>query len=439
MPERLKFDLGFGRPGGTRRDDGDPMRLLVLGDFRGRGERLPLATRPTQQVDVDSLDDVIERMGPRVALSAGEIQFRQIDDFHPDRLYHKLELFQALRDTRAKPPAEDDDLLGRLLGKAPQQKAPATAPASGLDALIYNVVAPHIVKDTSAQTRMFVAAIDAAIAEQMRSVLHDPAFQALEAAWHGVHWLISNLELDENLQLHLLDVSREELFADVVAAKGELSQTGLYRTLVDRWRNVPGSQSWSAFVGLFQFGPSNTDMGLLAALGLIASNAGSQLLAGGDPALAGNDEGRLAGWRALRRSEAAPWIALGTPRILLRMPYGKRSDPIDSFAFEEFDGPPVHEALLWGPASLALALLLGRGFTERGWDMEPGDQREIGDLPAYTFTRDGEQVMQACAERFMSESEMQSLLDAGLVPIVSRRDRNAVVAVGFQSIAIANR
>ena len=30
---------------------------------------------------------------------------------------------------------------------------------------------------------------------------------------------------------------------------------------------------------------------------------------------------------------------------------------------------------------------------------------------------------------------MQSLLEAGLVPIVSRRDRNAVVAVRFQSIS----
>ena len=438
MPERLKFDLGFGRPGGTRRDDGDPMRLLVLGDFSGRGDRRPLATRPTQQVDVDSLDDVIERMGPRLALPAGEIQFRRIDDFHPDRLYQRLELFQALRDKRARPPAEDDDLLGRLLGKPPK-KAPAPAPASGLDALIHDVVAPHIVKDTSAQTRMFVAAIDAAIAGQMRAVLHDPAFQALEAAWRGVHWLVSNLELDENLQLHLLDVSREELLADVVSANGQLPQTGLYRTLVDRWRGVPGSHGWSAFVGLFQFGPSNTDVGLLAALGLIASNAGAQLLAGGDPELAGNDEARLAGWLGLRRSEAAPWIALAAPRMLLRRPYGRRSDPIESFAFEEFDGPPLHEELLWGQSSLALALLLGRGFTERGWEMEPGDQREIGDLPAYTFARDGEQVMQACAERFMSESEMQSLLDAGLVPIVSRRDRNAVVAVRFQSIAIANR
>ncbi len=434
MPERLKFDLGFGRPG-RRRDDSEPMRLLVLGDFRGGGERPPLSTRPTQQVDVDSLDDVMQRLGPRLTLPAGELQFRQIDDFHPDRLYSRLELFRALRDKRAKPPAEDDDLLGRLLGKPPQQKAPAPAPASGLDALIHNVVAPHIVKDTSSQTRMFVAAVDAAIAEQMRSVLHDPAFQALEAAWRGVHWLVSNLELDERLQLHLLDVSREELLADVVGAKGQLAQTGLYRALVDRWRNVPGAHGWSAFVGLHQFGPSDTDVGLLAALGLIASQAGGPLLAGADPQLAGDDEVALAGWLALRRSEAAPWIALAAPRVFLRMPYGKRSDRVESFAFEEFDGPPPHEALLWGHGSLALALLIGRGFTERGWEMEPGDQREIGDLPAYTFTRDGEQVMQACAERFLTEREIQALLDAGLVPIASRRDRNAVVAVRFQSIS----
>jgi len=71
--------------------------------------------------------------------------------------------------------------------------------------------------------------------------------------------------------------------------------------------------------------------------------------------------------------------------------------------------------------------ILGRSLT--------GDQREIGDLPAYTFMREGEQVMQPCAERFLNEREIQALLDAGLVPVVSRRDRNAVVAVRFQSIS----
>jgi type VI secretion system protein ImpC len=277
--------------------------------------------------------------------------------------------------------------------------------------------------------------VDSAIAEQMRELLLAPAFQSLEAAWRGVRWLIGSLELDENLQLHLFDVTREELLADVVAAQGKLAQTGLYRALVDRWRNVPGSEGWSALVALIDFGPADADIGLLAALGLIASQVGGPILAGAELSLAGDNASALAGWHALRRSEAAPWIGLAAPRVLLRLPYGKGSDPVETFAFEEFVGPPVQDRLLWGSASLAVALLIGRAFTARGWDMEPGDEREIGDLPAYTFVRDGEREMQACGEYPLTESQIDTLLKAGLVPIASRRDRNAVVAIRFQSVS----
>jgi type VI secretion system ImpC/EvpB family protein len=433
----LEFDLGFGRSGGRRRDDGGPMRLLLVGDFSGKAaaERTPLASRPMQRVDVDNVDDVVRRMAPRLSVAAGEVTFAKIDDFHPDRLYARLDLFRALRDARAKPPAASDDLLTRLLGKPAEPDAPAAAPARGLNALIRDIVAPHVVKDTTAQTATYLAAVDAAVAQQMRALLHDPAFQSMEAAWRGVRWLISNLELDDQLQLHLFDVTREELLADIVSAQGRLAQTGVYRAVVDRSRNVPGGEPWSALIALMQFGPSDADVGLLAALGLIASQAGGPLLGGADPALAGDDAGGLAGWGALRRSEAASWIGLAAPRVLLRLPYGKGSDPIDAFAFEELDGPPAAGELLWGNGALALALLIGRAFTARGWEMEPGDERVIGDLPAYTFVRDGERKLQACGERFLTESEINTLLKAGLVPIASRRDRNGVVAIRFQSVA----
>jgi type VI secretion system protein ImpC len=437
MPERLEFDASFG-PRGRPRDESEPMRLLVLGDFSGTvaADRTPLASRPTMRVDNDNLDDIVRRVAPRLNVPSGQISFQQIDDFHPDQLYARLDLFQALRQARANPPSGTDDSFGRLLGKpAEKTAAPAIAPAGGLDALIRNIVAPHIVRDTSAQTQSYQAGVDAAIAEQMRMLLHQPAFQSLEAAWRGVHWLVTSLELDENLQLHLLDVTREEMLGDIVAAQGSLTQTGLHRVLVDRWRNVPGSHGWSGLVVLMPFGPSDADIGLLAALGHIASQAGGPVLAGADAALTGDDAGALAGWQALRRSNVSSWIGLSAPRVLLRMPYGKNSDPIDSFAFEEFIGPPVHEEFLWGHASLVTALLIGRAFTTRGWDMEPGDVREIGDLPAYTFMRDGEREMQPCGERFLTESEIQGLLNAGLIPIASRRDRNAVVAIRFQSVS----
>jgi type VI secretion system protein ImpC len=414
------------------------MRLLVMGDFSGRAadDRPPLAGRPTHHVDVDNIDDVVERLGPRVMLSGGGIHFAQIDDFHPDRLYARLDSFQALREARAAPPRDTDELLVRLLGKptAPSA-APASVPSDALDALIRGIVAPHVVKDTSGQTRSYLAAVDAAIAEQMRLLLHDPAFQSLEAAWRGVKWLISSLELDENLQLHLFDVARDEIVADLVPAEGRISQTNLYRAVVDRWRNVPGAQGWSALVALIQFGPSDEDAGLLGSLGAIASEAGAPLLAGADLALAGDDAAGLEGWHALRQSEGARRIALAAPRVLLRLPYGKDTEPLDAFAFEEFTGLPVHDEFLWGSPALAMTLLIGRAFTARGRDMEPGDEREIDGLPAYTFVRHGEHELQACAERYLTESELLALLKAGIVPLASRRDRNVVVAIRFQSIA----
>jgi len=434
MPGRLEFDLNFGRSG-REREESEPMRLLVIGDFSGRPveERAPLASRPTVRIDVDNVDDVMKRMEPRVTLGAAELRFKTVDDFHPDRLYTRLDLFRALRDARAAPPTDHEDQFTRLLGApAPPDESAAPPPATGLEALIRNVVAPHVVKDTSARVASHQAAADTASSHEMRTLLHDPAFMRMEATWRGVRWLIAGLELDVNLQLHLFDVTRDELLGDIVAAQGKLGETQVYRALIDRLQ--PGDR-WSTLVGLLNFGPSNADIGLLAALGLIASRAGGPFLGDADLALAGDDPQTLAAWQMLRRSEAAKWIGLGVPRVLLRWPYGPKSEPIETFAFEEFVGAPPSGELLWGNASLALALLIGRAFTARGWEMEPGDERLIGGFPAYTFDHEGERVLQPCAERVLSERETDALLRAGLVPIASRRDRDEVVVVRFQSVS----
>ena len=413
------------------------MRLLLMGDFSADSSRsrTTLASRPTHRIDLDNAGDLMRRLAPRVRLREGEVPINDIDDFHPDRLYANLEVFRALREQRSQPPPQGED-FARLLGQRVDPDARGKAPALGrLDAMIHEIIAPHIVKDTAAQDRMFVEAVDAATASEMRAVLHAPSFQSLEAAWRGVYWLLSSLELDEDLQLHLFDVTRGEVLADIAAAGGKIASTGLYQALVDRWRHVPGGEGWTAIATLFEFDQTDNDIGLLAALGLLAAQAGAPLLGGAAPMIGPGGVKSEGAWHALRRSEAAQWIGLGAPRVLLRLPYGARTEPIGAFGFEEVAGEPASDELLWGNASLALTLLLGRAFMVRGADMEPGDERELEDLPAYTFSKDGESQLQPCAERYLSESQMQQLLDAGLIPLVSRRDRPAVVAIRFQSIA----
>lgn len=459
MPGRLEFDF-HPAPAARKRTQG-PLRLLLVGDFSHRvlADRPALKERPTLRLDADRFDTVMARLAPQLALDGETLEFEELEHFHPDSLFARVPRFGALRRLRqrlldpaqfaqaaaelggatepAPAAAPGGDLLAGLLGGRPAGLAapPAPTPTSGIDALVRRIVAPHVRPDTQSQQAELVASVDAAIAAEMRALLHAPAFQALEAAWRGAMWLVSTLELDDGLELHLLDVSRDELVADVVASQGRLAQTALHHNLADRWRNLPGGEPWHALVGLFSFGPGDADIGLAAAMGLISAQAGGPWLAAADLALATAEPAALAGWAALRASEAAPWIGLAAPRLLLRQPYGKRSDPLSSFAFEEFPGTPGHEQLLWGAGSLAVAHLIGRAFNASGWAFEPGDEREIGDLPAFSFQLDGETVLQPCAEHLLGEQAGQALLDAGLMPLMSHKHRNAVTVMRLQSVA----
>ena len=477
MPGRMEFNLSLSRGQVAPRRTGGPMRLLVMADFSGLppGQRPALAQRPTHRVDFDNLDAVLARLAPRLTLPAGELVFASLDDFHPDQLVARLDGVRSLRALRrrlldsatfsqaaaellqidapgfaATPGAAgsrpDDGLLAQLLGGNaatawqnpagnPSKAAAGSGAGAGIEDFIRTVAAPHIMPAIAPQQASYLASVDAAIAGQMRAVLHAPAFQAMESAWRGVQWLIGSLELDDDLQLHLFDISRDELLTDVVAAQGKIELTGVHHALVDRWRSQAGGLGWTALVGLYAFGPSDTDIGLLAALGVLASQAGGPLLAGGDTALAGDDSPVLSGWQALRRSEVARWIGLAAPRVLLRLPYGKGGDAIEAFKFEELAATPDHEQFLWGNGALACALLIGRAFSAEGWDLEPGDERQIGDLPAFTCLVDGAPELQACAEHYLGEQGGNALLSAGLMPVMSHRHANAVTVMRFQSVA----
>ena len=463
MSTHLDFDI---RPGtaarGHRTDDGAPMRLLLLGDFGGRIQRAPLASRRPLRVDIDNFDELMRRIAPRLIVEIGgapvDLAFPSMADFHPDRLCEKVDALRALREMRGRlhgpaPSAaaaagEDQTaLLGRLLGRPPE--AATVAPANAMQAWIHSLVAPHILPATPVDQQA-LDRVDSSLAEPLRALLHAPAFSALEAAWRGAHWLVSRLELNEDLQLHLLDLTREELLADVAATQGDLARTGLGQLLCGPGTETPEGPRWSLLTGLFSVGPGADDLALLAALGAIAARAGGPFVAAAAPALFGCESvadlpdplrwqplatEAAQHWIALRRSAVAPWIGLVAPRLLMRLPYGKATDPTEGFGFEEQPATPVHETLLWGPGSLAVARLLGQAFTDSGWDLTPGQVQDVDDLPAYTFSRDGEAQLQPCAEALLGERAGQALLERGLMPLLSHRNRAAVRLMRMQSIA----
>ena len=146
-----------------------------------------------------------------------------------------------------------------------------------------------------------------------------------------------------------------------------------------------------------------------------------------------------AAWTALRSLPEASWIGLALPRFLLRMPYGKKSDPIESFDFEEMTQAPEHEDYLWGNPAFACALLLAQSFSEDGWEMRPGSHLQIDGLPLHTYEQDGETELKPCSEALLTEEAAEQIMEHNLMPLVSLKEQDAMRLIRFQAVGVPVR
>jgi type VI secretion system protein ImpC len=467
----LTVDVRSSRSAGV--EDAPPFRIAVFGDFSGRASRglcdsAAALSAPARPVDRDDFDEVLAQMAPEIRTPLGNIRFRELEDFHPDRLFASLPVFQELRTLRARlsnpktfreaaaelagapaperPRPKSGSLLADMLEEAePGGPAAPARPAESYDDLhdyIRTIVAPYLVPGKDPRQDELVGQVDAAIAGRMRALLHHPDFQALEAAWRTVFLMVRRLDTGPDLKLFLYDVSGEELSRDLAGAS-DLRSTGFYKKMVS-------AEPWAVAAGNYTFTSSLEDVDLLARIAMVSHQAGAPFLAAasngvlGCASLAaapdpydwtGRDAGADEIWQTLRQFPEAAYLGLALPRLLLRLPYGKGASETEQFAFEEMAGAPVHEEFLWGNAGLACACLLGETFARDGWNMRPGVIREIGGLPYYTYKEDGVCVSKPCAEALLTDRAAEAIQDRGLMALLSAKDGDRVLVAGFRSVA----
>lgn len=479
----VRLDVGMGRePEPAPPAPDTPFHIALLGDFRGAGRAggEPDVLRPVL-VDRDDLDDVLARFAPALRLATGpgdaprlEVQFRELEDFHPDRLLERVPAFAALwrlrrrladprtfadaaRELRAagagadaSPVAEPEparpvprNLLEQILADVPGPALEPAAPAEDdLATLVKRIVAPYVVADEDPRQAALVAQVDALLAEGLRALLHHPEFKALEALWRGVDFLVRRLETGSALRIYLVDLPRAALEPDL-APDREIERSRFFRLAMDGVDGAP----WAVLAGAYTFGPGERDAALLARIARAARAAGAPFIAAADARLGGcaslaatpdPDDWTLPPdphFEAFRATAAARSIGLVLPRFLLRLPYGEDGEPCEAFAFEEMTEPPAHEAYLWGDPAVACALLLGQSFTQAGWALRPGMHAGIGGLPVHLVRSDGAMEAQPCAEITMTERAAARLMERGLMPLASLKGSDAARLVRFQSVA----
>lgn len=516
---RTEFEFSFGprsqsTPAPAPIDPGAPFRILVIGDFSGRASRgvleADLAQRPVLRADIDTLDTLFTALGAavRIATPAApaplEIPLTCFDDLHPDALLRNvpelatlLSLRRRLADpaTAAEASAEARALLGlppvaassggsTPAPDAPQQAAEASAP-SLLESLLggrptgpataqpaqqaptANPIADLVRRLATAASQGHTPAaadphattilngLSDLLASHLRTLLHNPAFQRTEASWRALHFLITSIDTDETLTVYILDASKAEIVADMLAAHraGSPASSSLAKVIADR-AAVPGADPWSLIIADLTLDFTTPDAALAAHLAACAARAGCPVIAAASPALAGcpsfaiapdpdswalhpspDDAAAPAAWAAVREAPESRYLCLTLPRFLLRPPYGPASNPCESFPFSEVASPADHESLLWGNAAYAAAVLIATAYAEDGAEMTCPEAGDLSGLPVHTFVQHGHAHAVPAAEAWLTLKAAHALQNAGLSPLLSIKNRDAARFPAIQSFA----
>ena len=211
--------------------------------------------------------------------------------------------------------------------------------------------------------------IDKLITEQLNHVMHAPEFQALEASWRGLHHLVMKSETGTQLKIRLLNISRNEIQRDLDSAV-EFDQSALFKKIYEEEYGTFGGAPFSVLIGDYYFGRHPRDIALLEKISNVAAAAHAPFIGGVSPLMFDMQSFTTIGeprdlakvfestemikWRDFRKSEDSRYCALALPRILLRLPYGEATNPVEGVSYEEDVDGTDHSKYLWGNAVWAL-------------------------------------------------------------------------------------
>lgn len=307
-------------------------------------------------------------------------------------------------------------------------------------------------KDTVASIEARVAQIDQLLSDQLNEILHDEEFQRLEATWRGLHYLVMNTETSTRLKLRLLNATKKELLNDLEKAT-EFDQSALFKKIYEEEYGTFGGYPYGMLVGDYEFGRHPQDMALLEKLSGVAAAAHAPFISGASPRLFDMDSFtelgvprdlakifeslELVKWRSFRDSEDSRYVALVLPHILLRLPYGPDTVPVEGFNFKEDVDGRDHRKYLWGNPAWALAQRVTNAFALYGWcaairGVEGGGIVE--GLPTHTFKTDEGDIALKCPTEIAITDRREKELDTlGFITLVHCKGTDYAAFFGGQT------
>jgi len=316
----------------------------------------------------------------------------------------------------------------------------------------------RVSKDLEATINARIADIDKVLSAQLNAIMHAPEFQKLEGAWRGLHYLVMQSETSTMLKIRVLNISKDELRKDLEKAV-EFDQSALFKKVYEEEYGTFGGAPYGALVGDYEFGRHPQDLALLEKVSNVAAAAHAPFISAAAPGLLGLEDFTdlpnprdlakkfetpdYAKWKSFRESEDSRYVGLTLPHVLMRLPYGPDTVPVENFNFKEDVDGTDHSKYLWGNAAYAMGARLTDAFAKYGWTaairgVEGGGR--VDGLPTHTFrTDEGEIALKCPTEIAITDRREKELSDLGFIPLVHCKGTDFAAFFGAQSCQKAKK
>ena len=324
-----------------------------------------------------------------------------------------------------------------LIGEFVNQVEPEQVPANG---------------DLAALVLQKISEIDKILSDQVNEVLHAEPFQKLEASWRGLNYLVMNTETSTSLKLRVMSATKKELLSDLERAS-EFDQSTLFKKLYEEEFGTFGGSPYGCLIGDYEFGRHPQDLSLLEKISNVAAAAHAPFIAAASPKLFDMDtfnelaqprdlaklfeSSELIKWRSFRESEDSRYVSLALPHVLMRLPYGPKTVPVEEFNFVEDTDGRDHKKYLWGNAAYMLAQRITNAFALHKWTaairgVEGGGI--VQGLPAHTFrTDEGDIALKCPTEIAITDRREKELSDLGFIALCHCKETDFAAFFGGQT------
>lgn len=358
----------------------------------------------------------------------------------------------------AQPPAqpEEKSLLESIVeqGRLGQTTEERSRGKEWLVSLVEQVMRGQMTvsKDTEKMLNERIRDLDEKISTQLNEVMHSEEFQKLEGSWRGLHYFVHQSETSTMLKVKVMNISKNDLLKDLTKVS-EFDQSQIFKKIYEEEYGTLGGHPYGALIGDFEMTRHPNDITLLEKMSNVAAASHAPFITAANSALFNmNAYTELGGprdlakifdndayiqWNEFRKTDDSKYVGLCLPHVLMRLPYGKDTAPVEEFEYEEKVDGKDHSKYLWGNAAYAFGARLTDAFSRHEWcaairGVEGGGLVE--GLPLHNFkTDDGDQTVKCPTEIAITDRRENELSKLGFIPLCYYKRTANAVFLGAQS------